>query len=120
MTHPQDGPDLFTGTREHDLPPRWDGEPVTWAPWGQDSLTVFICPPLAPEPCSWCGSTAGEDTATGTLRSRWRRQQDRLVVHRCRGCLRDRVLECWSGQWWDLDEHDYEPGGSYATSTPHP
>lgn len=108
----QDGPDLFHHLREHDVPPMWDGNPITWGEWQDGSMSVFICPPPKPEPCPWCGSLAGTRCRVGETESPWRKARTRLYLTRCVGCSRDQVWDAWADQWWDLDEDDYGPDGS--------
>ena len=109
--------DLFTATRPHDLPPKWDGFTVEWGAW-ENTPNVFICPPIKNAGCE-CGSTAkltqnsGSVTITGIPRIGRRTNAHRrfLYVYRCPDCLRDSV---WDGTgWFDLDPDDYSDEGSW-------
>lgn len=125
--------DLFSSTREHDLPPRWDGYAVEWSEW-KSSRDVRICPPpKTRERCDACGSSEppvhsiGRVWSDGTnvLRIRRGRLRERFLVaviyaFRCPDCQHDQVLDSLraGGQWWDLDPTDYEDAGSWdATQT---
>lgn len=133
--------DLFTATREHDLPPRWDGRTVTWEPW-RAPADMFVCPPArgrGRDRCTRCGSTAaqaltagivhplpGDTVATDRVRRTSRTGREyvsgtmavpawpviRLHAFRCPHCLHDTVWDCEQDQWWDLDPGDYGPDGS--------
>lgn len=118
--------DLLTLSRDHDLPPKWDGHPVEWEGW-RDSIDVFICPPPRDrEPCEACGCIGkpvmnsgtvtvhwpDSVTAIGRTRLRERVSRSRLTVFRCTQCRHDTVLDHNTDQWWDLDYTDYGPDGS--------
>lgn len=112
--------------RGHDLPPAWDGAPVEWGPW--ESLPdAFICPPPKPDGCDRCHSTAIPLRAHGTrtivygndvvrihtARLHPRRMRAALVAVRCPDCGHDTVWDTATDQWWDLDDSDYQDGGSW-------
>lgn len=121
--------DLFSATREHDLPPRWDGYAVEWTAW-ESLQDVIICPPpKADRRCELCGSAAKPSHSSGRVwsdgdgvaRIRKGNLQERFLVaviyaFRCPDCRRDQVLDSLSadGQWWDLDPTDYEDAGSWV------
>lgn len=121
-----DSPDLFAATREHDLPPKWDGCPVEWGPW-REAPPVLICPPPKGHgTCPECGSTATRMTATGlrhiaygdnvvrvgTGRLQPREMTASLSAVRCPDCMHDIVVDLWTDSVWDLDPTDYEDEGS--------
>ena len=56
---------LSLNLRAHDLPPRWDGDPVDWSPW-QPIPAVTICPPPRTQGCGKCGSATRPFTCHGT------------------------------------------------------
>ena len=58
--------DLFSLTRTHDLPPKWDGRVVAWSTW-HPARELFICPPPKPEPCRACKSTAPSTFTAGVV-----------------------------------------------------
>lgn len=126
-------------TREHGLPPYWDGLPVLWGAWRGD--TPFIMCGRAPvqSPCHSCGlirprALARGYTATSPLATHetLRRRRDeiaayrpgygmplprplgfyRLTAFRCTHCGADSVYDHDTGQSWDLDDTDYGDGGS--------
>ena len=115
--------DLFTASREHDLPPRWDGHPVEWLGW-QSETKIFICPPPKPEPCTHCGSIAnramnrGIITFTGLPRIGSKRYPNRLHIwaFRCNECKADQVWD--TEQMWELDPTDYQDEGSWPVVGP--
>lgn len=121
---------LSLNLRAHDLPPRWDGDPVDWSPW-QPLPAVTICPPLRTQGCDNCGSATRPLTCHGTRtiaygpnvipigRSRLhdRHIHARLVVHRCPDCHHDTVFDPHTDQWWDLDDSDYQDAGSWEPTT---
>lgn len=123
--------------RPHDLPPQWDGEPVTWRPWHAARTTLqFHAPPeaLACEQCGTVdepavarGSRPPADGATFTVseprRTRSGREYVRrvqrpawpvrdLTAYRCRHCGHDQVRDDRTGEQWDLDAEDYGDDGS--------
>lgn len=129
--------DLFTATREHDLPPKWDGLAVIWEPW-EPAGDIFICP-AAPTGCTECGSTATPISSRGTVavshivtrqrladyltnRSRlgplaYRARilgTGRLFAYRCPDCHHDSVHDLNTRESWDLDCTDYGDDGSVA------
>ena len=134
--------DLLTLRREHDLPPRWDGRPVTWSGW-DTGPTGFICPPPKNECCHACGShaptvfnhgyvaishliTDEEITAAQAARDLLppglRHKIDSLVrleltAYRCPDCNTDLVEDQVTGLWWELDHTDYGPDGSNPPAT---
>lgn len=111
--------DLFTATRKHDLPPKWDGFTIDWNGW-HPTLDVRVChPPKTPERCGHCGSTArqicnkGVVSITGLPRigKRTRPNYAVLFAIRCPDCLSDRV---WAHpDWFDIDDDDYSDEGSW-------
>lgn len=120
-------PDLLVQSREHDLPPKWDGHPVEWDGWSEAS-DIFICPPPGDEPCHMCGSVRRGLITGGTVTADWpdgvaairqarlreRVTRWRLSVFRCPDCRHDTVWDMRTDQWWDLDHSDYGPDGSNA------
>lgn len=102
----------------HRVPERWDGHPIDWDEWTQ---APFICGRTSLHACENCGCTN-----SGIMRSGWVEQSSyggnvvilrtaekkHLILLRCTGCAKTSV---WDGQqFWDLDEEDYGPEGSYA------
>lgn len=113
--------------REHDLPPRWDGDAVLWEPW-RDELEITMCPPpRSPERCSDCGSTKAPTNTFGRI---WfgvddpaggppRRPPDKMLsLSRCRDCQGDTVFDGFgpNAQAWRLDPSDYGDNGSWEVS----
>lgn len=92
---------------KHDLPPRWDGVPVTWGPW-QSPRVMFICPPPPPDPCAACGLIRPRAEAVGKRTSRFGRYSP-LYAFRCTHCGHDVVDDQQTGELWDL-----EPGIDYG------
>lgn len=99
-------------SRRHDLPPSWDGAPVTWDPWTETSTTLRFHTITA---CEQCG-VINEPHVTHGLRTP-EADQPRirdLVAFRCPDCGHDRVLDKRSDELWDLEPHDYDAAGSTA------
>lgn len=105
--------DLFQATREHDLPPRWDGAAVEWGPWREPPV-VFACDrsrkkQVTREVCGHCDADAAQLMATGRTTDR-----TALTAFRCPVCGHDTVFCMDTGEWWDLDPTDYQDAGSVA------
>jgi hypothetical protein len=104
--------------RAHDLPPRWDGHPVTWGDWENQPTVVFICPPpRTSDRCRRCGSHAPNETNRGTVRHTTHQQVLAvLTVFRCPDCFLDTVIDGIGAQAqaWVLDEADYTDEGSWG------
>lgn len=100
--------DLLCLARDTDLPSKWDGHNVEWAGW--DFIAVTICPPLKPEPCRACGSTAASIHNTGRADT-GERFTGHLIALRCPSCRTDTVKD-WNGDWWNLGPEDYTAAGS--------
>lgn len=112
--------------RAHDLPPAWDGAPIEWGPW-EPLPDAFICPPPKLDGCEHCHSTATPVRAHGTRtigygdnvvtirtgRLHPRHLHAPLIAVRCSGCGHDTVWDAVTDQWWDLDDSDYQDGGSW-------
>jgi len=123
---------LTLWSRDHDLPPRWDGLPVEWSEWS-DTSAIFICGRAArrPERCGHCGSIRSPLIASGRIWADWppatvplmgrtrlaggRRLVANIAAFRCPDCQRDHVIDgLGSGaQTWLLDETDYRDEGSW-------
>lgn len=123
--------DLFTATREHDLPPRWDGHPITWQEWS--TAPTPVCP-RAQSACEECGVVGPRLTARGTIsvvpdfdeglpgevtdlaRARAERRPPThvLIAVRCPSCMHDNVWDSRTDAVWDLDSTDYTDSGSSA------
>lgn len=108
--------DLLTYSREHDLPPKWDGHPTHWDGW-RDTPIMFIRQPDR-DVCVACGSTTRPimnsgivhidiDGLTQPIR------KGRLYVFRCLDCYHDTIHNVNTGEWWELDHTDYGPHGSH-------
>lgn len=115
----------------HDLPPRWDGRAVLWAPWRlADDGSLAFHSALADLACQRCGSLARQHwrssglvahesvTSCDELRvaealgKAGRAGHRRLSVRRCLDCGHDQVLDLDSDELWDLDSSDYGDEGS--------
>lgn len=122
----------------HDLPPAWDGRPVTWGPWRETRTSLVFHTSPQDQACTACGLIGEPDIALGTvppdpgetvdvpnirtLRSGRTYQSGMkaipawpvvcLVAFRCTGCGHDTVLDQRTDETWDLDPDDYGPDGS--------
>lgn len=115
MAHNDEQGELELWPHDHDLPPRWDGLPVTWGDW-KDTDTVFICPPpKKADGCSRCGSIAPHLIAIGRIHTEHATAPGDIGIitaFRCRNCDHDHVLD-HAGNQWDLDPSDYTDEGSF-------
>lgn len=125
-------------SRRNDLPPFWDGVPVTWTDWSDDTRSTLILHlPAEALACDQCGSVDESRHAFGTrpppegatvttTRTKKTKSGREYVVHenvparpvrdlrasRCRHCGHDTIHDERTDQTWDLDETDYGPEGS--------
>lgn len=95
-------------SREHDLPPMWDGTPVAWGPWSRDTSSVIHHAPVDDIACHVCGVIEQPLLAGGWVP----RRVVRLLAVRC-GCGHDTVYDEQTGEVWDLDPSDYTDAGSW-------
>lgn len=126
----------------HDLPPFWDGVPVTWAPWSDHRSTLTLHVPADQMACDKCGAVdesliswgtrpapKGETiTINQTKKTRSGRKYAvaaevpswpiaDIYAARCRHCGQDFVTDTRTDERWDLDESDYTPQGSYPADS---
>lgn len=98
-------------TRKHDLPPRWDDEPVTWTPWKSEPHTTLVFhTPLKDQACRVCGSLDTGQVAAGVIGG-----IVQLQVTRC-DCGLDTVYDRDADEAWTLDADDYGDTGSIDPS----
>ncbi|CAB1013705.1 hypothetical protein FRC0534_01113 [Corynebacterium diphtheriae] len=65
----------------------------------------------APIPGIMCSGWVEQSSHEGNVAILRTSQKKHLILHRCTGCAKTSV---WDGQqFWDLDEEDYGPKGSY-------
>jgi hypothetical protein len=100
---------------QNDLPPFWDGAPVTWHGWKQIETTLDWHLPLDHVACEQCGGLGG-----GTLINPGTRPVDgtasrNIHAFRCPHCGRDTVWDMATDERWDLDPDDYGNEGSTET-----
>ena len=92
----------------NNLPPRWNGKPVTWdGPQKGVSTIEFHA---TPSKCPKCERRRWTDTWCGFVTEQW--PVAALQLYRCRGCGHDHVFDLFTNEWWDLDATDYGPEGS--------
>lgn len=101
----------------HDLPPLWDGDPVTWDAWHSGASSMDFHAPLAELACRHCGLLEARQIATGVIHHHQgptgRIEHERaLFAFRCPGCLHDEVWDRRTDEMWVLDETDYLASGS--------
>lgn len=102
---------------KYDLPPRWDGRPISWEPWaaGLGGLTLTLH--RRTPPCPYCGVRVEPHVAAGHFDdhdgpTRLMPRRGRLYAFRCPRCSADTVTDD-QGETWTLDETDYSDEGSY-------
>lgn len=103
---------METVTR-HDLPPKWDGRPVTWHGWDA-GVTTYVCPEPNRECCQFCGSLEPAVFNRGSRRVIEGRDRfmPSLYAYRCPTCRRDIVEETGSDEAWELEPSDYGDEGA--------
>lgn len=106
-------------TRPHDLPPLWDGHRVEWfGPWRQIETSARFHLPLKDQACRHaCGSLATPLSCRGVVHDGNPEGPRQLSVARCPDCHHDTVYDLETGEFWDLDDSDYGPEGSYDEAT---
>ena len=109
--------------RAHDLPPSWDGTPLTWRGW-EPALegAIFICPPpKIPSHCSRCGSVARPLRNVGLSDApEVGHPVQHVIAYRCPDCRFDQAWDLVADAWWDLGPEDYGDGGSVPPADPRP
>ena len=129
------------GGRQNDLPPAWDGVPITWHGWTAHRSTLPLHVPADALCCRKCGAVGENLINWGTrppaeptwiidkeltTKSGHRYRAPREVqswpvrdiyAARCRHCRHDVVTDERTGEVWDLDESDYGPDGSTEKDT---
>jgi len=96
----------------NDLPPKWDGQPVTWEGWNHHPTTMELHLPDDQRACDQCGAIDSKRTNLGrTFRDNI--VDKILLARRCRHCNHDTVYDLHADHLWDLDPSDYSDEGSY-------
>jgi hypothetical protein len=96
--------------RVHDLPPRWDGQPVTWGDWSIEAPTTLVFH-MGPEAfaCPRCGTVEHQPLR---CRGRYADIGGLLTATRCPHCAHDQVYDFETGELYDLEASDYGDEGS--------
>ena len=87
------------------LPPKWDGRTIQWGEWSQ--MPRSLCGKL-PNGCEVCGTPAQPQTILGQVQG----CKLLLCLLRCGNCGYTTVFD--GKLFWELDEDDYGPEGSYT------
>lgn len=96
--------------RDHDLPPRWDGIPVTWRGW-QDPTICTMSLHMPPTTCQACGHPGDQPSNIGTVghqltlldstTTRTPSITTTLCAWRCPTCQLDTVTDLTTGENWN-------------------
>lgn len=101
----------------NDLPPKWDGVPITWHGWTSLQSSIDWHLPLDQLACDKCGGL-GEGTlinwGSRTVDGHPTRIRD-IWAARCPHCGHDTVHDARTNEHWDLDPDDYGDEGSTET-----
>lgn len=105
----------------NDLPPKWDGVPVTWRGWQVFESSMDFHLTLDQLACDKCGGL-GEGTLinTGTRPNTEPEeggptQLRNITAFRCPHCGHDSIWDMATDLHWDLDPNDYGDEGSTET-----
>lgn len=121
----------------NDLPPKWDGVPVTWGEWIDTRSSLDWHLPVTELACGQCGGLSGRmvclgirPPAEGATMTAEREKRTKsgyiytatvevpawpiidLHAFRCRDCGHDTVHDERTDEHWDLDPDDYGDEGS--------
>lgn len=100
---------------ENDLPPLWDGVPVTWLGWTVTWSTVMLHLPIDQVACDKCGGLGNRGINWGTRPTDDVSPCRDIVAARCQDCGHDTVTCHRTKTTWDLDPDDYSDAGSTET-----
>ncbi|PSA79170.1 hypothetical protein [Corynebacterium diphtheriae] len=99
------------------VPTRWDGRKIEWGDW---EPAPIVCGSVS-NACDSCGCTSGGIVRKGHVEQAEERDgnvvplhskaKTHLILFRCTGCAATSVFD--GAQFWELDEQDYGPKGSY-------
>lgn len=96
----------------HDLPPSWDGVPITWHEWTVSWSTLEFHLPLHETACDQCGGLGTRGINWGTRTTEDGTQCRDIVASRCQDCGHDTVTDHRTNETWDLEAEDYTDLGS--------
>ena len=100
---------------QNDLPPKWDGAPVTWRGWQPIETTLDWHLPLDQTACDKCGGLGGGSLMNSGLRQTPDGPRRNLSAARCPHCGHDSVWDMATNEHWDLEPDDYGSEGSTET-----
>nr|CAB0852670.1 hypothetical protein FRC0375_00637 [Corynebacterium diphtheriae] len=115
MSHTEDA-SVRTLDLLHRVPERWDGREIEWGDW---EPAPIVCG-SASNACDSCGCTSGgivrkghaeQAKSDGNVVPLHSKAKTHLILFRCTGCAATSVFD--GAQFWELDEQDYGPKGSY-------
>jgi hypothetical protein len=98
-------------TRQHDLPPLWDGGTVEWRGWEPQPWGTWAFHGNR-DRCVGCGFETDPIVNRGWVTFTGRRKPFYLSVFRCQECRHDTVVDLSTGTVWELGVEDYSDEGS--------
>lgn len=107
----------------NDLPPLWDGAPVTWHGWTVTWSTIQFHLPIDQVACDQCGGIGNRGVNWGSRPAEQGFLTDPpagtlirdISAARCQDCGHDTVTCHRTNETWDLDPDDYGDAGSTET-----
>lgn len=106
---------LWGVPESNDLPPLWDGVPVSWGGWSLAWSSLNYHLPLHELVCDKCGGLGDMGINWGMRPAEDGTQCRDIVAARCQDCGHDTVTDHRTKETWELDPDDYGDEGSTET-----